>query len=61
MTIGCDDPDALVGGVHGIEIERQTTNAGQRMALLHDPDGNLVVFVEALSGTDDPVPRVSSD
>lgn len=48
VTIGVDDVDVHLEGLGDIDVERQTTPRGQRLALLHDLDGNLVVFAQDL-------------
>ena len=46
VTIEVDDLDAHVDGLDGIVVEQQSTARGQRLAILNDSDGNLVVFAQ---------------
>ncbi|CAN5884696.1 VOC family protein [soil metagenome] len=49
-TIGVDDLDQHAAGLaaRGVELQRQTTTRGQKLGIINDPDGNLIVFAQDL-------------
>lgn len=59
ITLGVDDLDDHVRPLtqRGIDLERQITSRGQRLGIIRDPDGNLVVFAEQLGSPTRRLPR----